>query len=71
MDTLLHNYKVQATKIILEVTKFEVEQKKKKLISAMNDCVSNLSNTITILKLETTKWLIRLERKEIVAHVFL
>ena len=37
MDTLLQNYKVQLTKIILEVTNFEVEQNKKKLISAMND----------------------------------
>ena len=26
MDTLLQNYKVQATKIILKITKFEVEQ---------------------------------------------
>ena len=29
IDTLLQNYKVQATKIILELTKFEVEQKKR------------------------------------------
>ena len=29
MDTLLQHYKVQATKIILELTKFEVEQKKR------------------------------------------
>ena len=28
MDTLIQNYKVQATKIILEVTKFEVEENK-------------------------------------------
>ena len=48
MDTLPHNYKVQATNIILEVTKFEVEEKKKKLISAMNDSVSVLANTLTI-----------------------
>ena len=34
MDTLLHNYKVQTTKIILEVKKFELQEKKKKLISA-------------------------------------
>ena len=55
MDTLLQNYKVQAAKIILEVTKFEVEQKKKKkkLISAINYCVSNLANTLIIVKLET------------------
>ena len=32
MDTLLQNYKVQETKIILEVKKFEVGQKKKKFI---------------------------------------
>ena len=71
MDTLLQNYKVQATKIILEVTKFEVEQKKKKLISEMNDCVSILANTLTIVKLETTKWLTGLKRKEISAHTAL
>ena len=53
--TLLHSYKVQATKIILEVTKFEVEQNKKKLISSMNDCFSNLANTLTCVKLETQK----------------
>ena len=52
MDTLLQIYKFKATKIILEVTKFEVEQKKKKLISAMNDCVSDLANTLTIVKLD-------------------
>ena len=39
MDTLPQNYKVQATKNILEVTKIEVEKKKKKLISAMIDCI--------------------------------
>ena len=68
MDTLLHHYKVQATKIIFEVTKFEVEQKKKKLISAINDFVSNLSNTLAILKLKAAKWLTGLKRKEISAH---
>ena len=55
MDTLLQNYKVQATKIILEVTKFEIEKKNNKIISAMNDCVSNLTITLTIVKLETEK----------------
>ena len=55
MDTLLQSYKVQPTNIFLEVTKFEVEQKKKKLISAINDCVSDLANTLTIMKLDTTK----------------
>ena len=69
MDTLLQNYKVQATKIILEITKFEVEQKKKKkLISAMNDCVYVPDNTLTILKLETKQWQATLERKEIAAN---
>ena len=63
IDTLLQNYKVQATKIILEVKKFEVEQNKKKLISAINNCVSDLANTLTIVKLETTKKLTRLQRK--------
>ena len=71
MDTLLQNYKVQTTKIILEVTKFEVEQKKKKLISAMNYCVSILGNTLTIVKLEMKTWLTRLKRKEIAAHAAL
>ena len=70
-DTLPHNYKVQATNIILEVTKFEVEQKKKKLISAMNDCVSVLAKTLTIVKLDSKQWLTTLERKEIVAHAAL
>ena len=51
MDTLLQIYKIEATKIILEVTKFEVEQKKKKLISEMNDCVFNLANKLTIVQL--------------------
>ena len=55
MDNLLQNYKVEGTKIILEVKYFEVEKKKKKLISAMNDCVSDLSNTLTIIKTRTTK----------------
>ena len=63
INTLLQNYKVQAIKIILDVTNFEVEQKKMKLISSMNDCVSNLAITLTIVKLETTKFLIRLKRK--------
>ena len=71
MDTLLHNYKVLATKIILEVTKFEIEQKKKKIISAMNGCVSNLVSTLTIVKLETKKWLTGLETKEIATHAAL
>ena len=71
MDTLLQNYKVQATKIILEVTKFEVEEKKKKLISAMNDCVSVLVNTLTIVKLDTKKWLTTLKRKEIATYTAL
>ena len=71
MDTLLHHYKVQATKIIFEVTKFEVEQKKKKLISAINDFVSDLSNTLAILKLKAAKWLTGLKRKEISAHASL
>ena len=34
----------------------------------MNDCVSDLANTLTIVKLDMTKRLIRLERKEIAAH---
>ena len=71
MDTLLQNYKVQTTKIILEVTKFELEEKKKKLISAMNYCVSVLANTPAIVNLDTTKWLTTLERKEIAAHAAL
>ena len=71
MDTLLQNDKVQATKIILEVTNFEVEQKKKKLISAINYCVSVLANTITIVKLDTKKLLTRIEREKIAAHTAL
>ena len=71
IDTLPHNYKVQATNIILEVTKFEVEQKKKKLISAMNDCVSVLANTLTIVKLDSKKLLTTLKSKEIAAHTAL
>ena len=71
MDTLLQNYKVEGTKIILEVKNVEVEKKKKKLISAMNDCVSNLANTFTIMNLDTTKWLTGLKRKEIAAHAAL
>ena len=71
IDTLLQNYKVQATKIILEVIHFEVEQKKKKLISKVNDCVSYLANTLTIVKLETKKWLTGIKSKEIAAHAAL
>ena len=71
MDTLLQNYKAEGTKIILEVKNVEVEKKKKKLISAMNDCVSNLANTFTIMNLDTTKWLTGLKRKEIAAHAAL
>ena len=63
INTLLQNYKVQATKIILYVTKFEVEQKKNRLTSAMNDSVSDLPNTLTILKIETKQCLTRLERR--------
>ena len=37
----------------------------------MNDCVSNLANTLTILKLDTKKCLTGLERKEIAAHAAL
>ena len=37
----------------------------------MNDCVSDLANTLTIVKLETKKWLTGLERKEIAAHTAL
>ena len=37
----------------------------------MNYCVSVPANTLTILKLETTKWLTGLERKEIAAHAAL
>ena len=55
MDNLLQNYKVEGTKIILEVKNVEVEKKKKKFIYAMNDCVSDLSKILTIMKLETTK----------------
>ena len=71
MDTLLNNYKVHLKKIILEVTNFEVEQNKKKLISTMNYFVSSLSNTLTIVKLETTKELTRLEGKGIAEHAAL
>ena len=71
MDTLLQNYKAQSTKNILEVTKFEVEEKKKRLISAMIDCVSDLANTLTILILNTKKWLTGIERKEIAAQAAL
>ena len=55
MDTLLHNYKVQATKIIFEVTKFEVEQNKKKVIYAMDDSISIIAHTLTIVKLDMKK----------------
>ena len=55
MDTLLQNYKVEGTKIILEVKNVEVEKKKKKFIYAMNDCVSDLANTHTTMKIETKK----------------
>ena len=68
MYTLLQNYKFQATTIILEVKKFEVEQNKKKLISETIDCISDLANILTIVKLDTEKWLTGLERKEIAAH---
>ena len=71
MDTLTQNYKVQATKIILEVTKFRVKEKKKKLLSSMNDCVSDIANTLTILKIETKQCLTSLKRKEIAAHAAL
>ena len=71
MDTLLQNYYIQLTKNILEVTKFEVEQKKKKLFSAINNCIYDLANTLTIVKLNTTKWLNRIERKEIATHAAL
>ena len=55
MDNLLRNYKVKETKIILEVKHFEIEKKKKKLIYAMNYCVSDLANTLATMKLETKK----------------
>ena len=42
--------------------------KKKKLVSEMNYCVSFPANTLTILKIEATKWLATLKRKEIAAH---
>ena len=63
MDTLLQNYKVQATEIVLEVTKFEVEHKNKMLIYAMHDCVSELANTLAIIKLETENLLTGFKRK--------
>ena len=63
MYTLLQNYKVQATEIILELTKFEVEHKNKKLIYAMNYCVSKLANTLTIVELETENWLTGIKSK--------
>ena len=37
----------------------------------MNYFVSDLANTLTIVKLETTNWLTRLKRKEIAAHAAL
>ena len=63
MDTLLQNYKVQATEIVLEVTKFEVEHKNKMLIYAMHDCVSELANTLAIIKLETENLITGFKRK--------
>ena len=33
----------------------------------MNDCVSILANTLTIVELDTTKWLTIIEREEIAA----
>ena len=63
MDTLLQNYKVQATKINLEGTKLEGEYMKKELNSAISYCISDIANTITIVKLETANWLTGIERK--------
>ena len=37
----------------------------------MNDCVYDLANTLTIVKLETKNWLTGFERKKIAVHVAL